>query len=97
MTVRIHIDRLLLEGFTLTAGQARQVQASVERELSRLVSMPPAGNTGQEAQAEPLHGARSAMVPTATSGLFTPPPSASPTQLGRHIAQSIHGGVRSAK
>ena len=89
MTVRISIDRLLLDGFSFTAGQARQVQMSVERELARLVLKPSACNSGT--------GAVSASVPAATSGLFNPPPSATPMQLGRHIAQSIHGSVRSLK
>ena len=93
MTVRIHIDRLLLDGFSFTAGQARQVQASVERELSRLLSEPSANKAGFDATL----GAKSAAVPTASSGLFNPPANASPKQLGRHIAQSIHGGFRSAK
>ena len=93
MTVRIHIDRLLLDGFSFTAGQARQVQVSVERELSRLASIRSAGDARLDASV----GARSAAVATATSGLFNPPADATPTQLGRHIAQSIHGGVGSTK
>ena len=97
MTVHIHIDQLLLEGFSFTAGQARQVQAAVERELSRLVSVPGASDAIHDAQANAPLAARSAAVPTATAGAFNPPANASPSQLGRHIAQSIHGGVRGAK
>lgn len=101
MTVRIYIDRLLLEGFTFSAGQANQVQAAVERELSHLISMSSADNAanGSHLRARELQaslGARSAAVPSATPGPFNPPQNSTPSQLGRHIAQSIHGGIRNS-
>lgn len=37
MNVRIHIDRLVLDGFSLAHGESAPLQAAVEAELSRLL------------------------------------------------------------
>jgi hypothetical protein len=105
MTVRIHIDRLVLDGFALTAGQGRQVQAAVERELSRLVANAGVSNGRDENATSPPQNesALAALmqsggsVPSASAGGFHPPPNAKPAQLGRHIARSVYGGMEKAK
>jgi hypothetical protein len=38
MNVRLHIERLILEGLPLEAGQEPAIQAAVEAELGRLIA-----------------------------------------------------------
>lgn len=45
MNVKLHIERLILEGITLAPHEHRPLQASVEAELGRLLS---AGGVSQE-------------------------------------------------
>jgi hypothetical protein len=107
MRVRIHIERLVLDGFTLTAAQSRQVQATVERELLRLVATSGAstgnvvdskGNgTARIAEAVRSLPQRCGAIPSATAGTFIPPPHSSPVQLGRHIGGSVYGGIRNTR
>ena len=106
MKARIHIDRLVLDGFTLTAGQGRQVQAAVERELSRLFAGP--GQSGdltneamisqpQSSSSLPALMQSSGSVPSATAGPLHPPSNANPSQLGHDIARSVFGGRGNSK
>jgi len=37
VTVRVHIERLVLDGLPVTAAQGPRVQAAVEAELTRLI------------------------------------------------------------
>ena len=87
MTVRIHIERLVLDGMPMTAGESRRVQAAVQHELARLVTLDglrPETRTG-------------AVMPTAKGSAFNPPRGAGAKELGRHIAQSVHGGIGGTK
>jgi hypothetical protein len=83
VNVRVHIDRLVLDGFALGAGGGAQVGAAVQAELTRLlaehgVSPHLAGGGAVDA----LQGA-----PLARDG------ASSPGGLGRAIAHSVHGAV----
>jgi hypothetical protein len=103
MKIRIHIDRMVLDGFAITAGQRGQLQAAVESELAHLIAASDSVGTDtgdQDGDVEPRSGRtirflphQSEAVPSATAGPFNPPNGSSPRQLGQHIARSIHGGI----
>jgi hypothetical protein len=106
MKVSIHIGQLVLDGFTLTARQGRQVQAVVERELARLLAgSGESGNQTDEGiigppqinRALPALMQSGGSLPSATAGPFHPPSNANPSQLGHHIARSVFGGIGNAK
>lgn len=107
MSVRIHIDRLVLDGFPVTAGQAKQLQAAVEHELSRLLGSSHSTELNSTSQKRSDPSSRSEQlpplllqgghVPSAAAGPFNPPQGVTPAQLGRHIAQSVHGGMHRSK
>jgi len=107
MSVHVHIERLLLDGFDLTPAERAHLQKAVEQELVRLLAAPNAQyrdspHTGhlqtnsRKNVAHPLVEAGGA-VPSTTAGPFNPPPGATPNQLGQHIAQSVHGGLGNRK
>jgi hypothetical protein len=82
MNVRVHIDRLVLDGFDLSAADAPRVQAAVELELSRLI----VDGGGDALRA-------GGVVPSVQGAQFAPKPGATPSQLGADIARSVHGGI----
>ena len=83
MSVRIHIERLVLDGFGLNGASGSRVQAAVQSELARLL----AGQGLSETLRAP------AAMPSLRAGAFSPAPGASPAQLGREIARSVHAGI----
>lgn len=76
-SVALHIERLVLDGFSLSATEASRLQVSVERELERMLSNTPAGSWNGGASpriaASPVH--------------FVP--GNSPAILGRQIARTL--------
>ncbi|MEA2165509.1 MAG: hypothetical protein QOK37_3636 [Thermoanaerobaculia bacterium] len=80
MTIRIHIERLILEGLPLGHHEGPLVQAAVEAELARLMG----------AGAPPPSGGATARVKAPAISLT---PNNSPTRLGQQIARSVHGGI----
>ena len=86
MRVNLHIDRLVLEGLSLS--QAREVGAALERELVRLIS---------EQGLPPAWGSSGAPGPVAISRLDAVPLDASPNlrpeALGAGIARRVHASV----
>ncbi len=76
--VKIHIDRLTLDGFDGIDGQA--VGRAIERELTRLV-----------AGGAPL---RSGAVDRVDGGTLPLPPVPTPGQLGRAVSSSVQRSVR---
>ena len=83
MSVRVKIERLVLDGFSLTGAGGSRVKAAVQDELTRLLAE---HGLSETLQAE---GA----MPAVRAGDFSPSPGASPAQLGRQIARSVHGGI----
>jgi hypothetical protein len=86
VTVRVHIERLVLEGLPVTAAQGRRVQAAVEEELGRLIE------TQGVSRAVRLGGS----VPR----LEAPPArvsSGSPRATGRAIAHSVYASIGTPK
>lgn len=84
MTVRLHIERLILEGFDLNAGQRRVLQASAEAELARMLA---------EGGIAPELAGGGAAPRLAGSDLRLTGGASDPVGLGRRIAQSVYGGV----
>lgn len=81
--VRLHIERLTVEGLAMTPAQSHQFSAALAGELQQLARDPgwPAGTTSQA-----LPGALAPAI-TTTAG-------ASPTVLGREVARSVFSALR---
>jgi len=84
--VRLHIERLVLDGVPLRAGQSAKLRAAVEAELTRLLSAGSlaAGLAGGGA----VPTIRTRDVSLADAG--TP---VEPSVLGERIARSVYGGI----
>ena len=83
MNINLHIERLILDGLTLEAGQRGLLQAAVEAELSRLLSERGVAPALQTGGAQP-HVRADAIQLAAESN---------PTKLGLQIARSVHGSI----
>jgi len=83
MNVRINIGRMILEGLPLTTSQAARIQAAVESELARLLTV---GGLSREMIAGGAFGQIS--VPA-----IALPPEQAPPVLGRQIARAIYRGI----
>ena len=83
MNIRIHIERLVLEGLEMGAGDGAKVKRAVEAELSRLLSA--------RGVAPSLHGggalARIQANPVSMAK------DTDPETLGERIASSVYGGI----
>lgn len=83
--IRLHIDRLVLDGFNLNLRERQQLQTSIETELTRLL-----GEHG-------LHHelTRGLAIPKLVATPIKPGEQASnqPQQLGQQIAASVYGGI----
>ncbi len=83
MKIRVDIERLILDGVDLPAGQRPVLQAAIEAELARLLAgggLHPALAGGQA-----LPGLRVNAGPW--------PAASGPAQLGQQVARSIYGGL----
>jgi hypothetical protein len=83
MNIRLHIERLVLEGLPVTSVQAPRVKAAVEAELGRLLSE---GGVSHEL-------ASGAALPSVIAPAVQSPRGVSPAQLGTQIAQSVFAGM----
>lgn len=80
--IKVHIERLVLDGLPVTRAQGPLVQAAVEAELSRLLSE---GGLGHElAAGGAVPAVRADSINSAGK---------SPAQIGRQIAKSVYGGI----
>jgi hypothetical protein len=82
MSINLHIDRLVLEGVNIAPDQRHLLKANVETELARLLAE--GGLASSLSQ-----GAALSRLSTSSIQLN----GGSPMQLGRHIAQSVYGGI----
>lgn len=82
MNVKLHIERLVIDGALLAPGGGRRLQAAVEAELTRLLT--------DEGVSRAFHSG------VATPELRVGPAKASPnpTQFGIEIARAVHGGLK---
>lgn len=87
MKIKLHIERLSLEGLPLTRNQGTAVRTAVESELTRMLSergLSDGIRSGGAVRSLPTVGLEYA------SG-------ATPVQLGRQIARAVYGGIGKAK
>jgi len=82
MKLRVHIERLVLDG-PLTAADARRVKTGLEQELARLLS---GGGLHPELRA-------GTALPSVPAGALEPARDPSSQQLGQRIARSVHTGI----
>lgn len=79
MSINLRIERLVLDGFTLTSHERRELQTDVERHLTRLL-----GADGRRTWQARRQRAVLGDSLTATEG----------PGLGKGIAESVHQAVR---
>jgi hypothetical protein len=82
-TLRVHIDRLILDGLPVARGEGPLVQAAVAAELSRLFTeggLAPEWRSG---------GA----VPSLPAGSIALTGGDGPAALGERIARAVYGGI----
>lgn len=82
MNINLHIERLVLEGINIAPSQRHLLQASVEAELSRLLTARGLASSFEQGTAIPKLSTRAIQM-TGNS----------PVQLGQQIAQSVYGGI----
>ena len=83
MNVNLHIERLILDGIDVEPAHRPILQASLERELGRLIAR---GGVGSELAA-------GGAVPSVKAGRFEFSGTGNPRQLGRQIARAVYGGI----
>lgn len=83
MNVKLHIERLVIDGVALAPGGGRKLQAAVEAELTRLLTRDGIGRAYRSGGATPkLRAGAIAAVST------------NPSQFGIEIARAVHSGLR---
>ena len=85
MNISLHIDRLILDGISISHAQRPLLQAAVEAELGRLLTE---GGMGAEWQS-------GGAVPSVSTPAIQLSPEGNPTQWGHQIAQSVYRGIGS--
>lgn len=83
MTIRLHIDRLVLDGISLDAHQTPALRAAVERELGRMLIE---GGLGRSFQS----GGVLRNLPGGNIQLQDP---VRPDHLGGQIARAVYEGI----
>jgi hypothetical protein len=87
MNIRLHIDRLIVDGFDLKRTDGRMVKSAVQAELSRLLTENGLHHELQQGGAVPQVKADTLQVGV----------NPSPRQLGTQIARSVYGGIGKTK
>jgi hypothetical protein len=87
MTVRVYIDRLILDGLPVTHHQGPLVQAAVEAELTRLFTVNGLAENLQTGVAAPSVRANAIQLTSENS----------PARLGTQIAGSVYSGIGETK
>jgi hypothetical protein len=87
VNIRLHIERLVLEGLPLSQHQSALVHAAVEQELGRLLR---AGDLRSQI-------ASGGAVPALQGGTIHGVNSASPMRLGAQIAGAVHSSIGDGK
>jgi hypothetical protein len=82
MNINLHIERLVLEGVDIVPNQRHLLQASVETELTRLLT---------DRGISPSLAQGVALPRLSTNGMQLT--GNNPTQLGQQIAQSVYGDI----
>jgi hypothetical protein len=82
MTIRVHIDRLVLEGMTVQRHEGPAVQKAVETELARLLAE--GGLSG-----DLVSGGAYPDIPAADMNIS----GTSAREIGKGIARAVYGGI----
>ena len=83
MNINLHIERLVLDGISLAPNQRHLLQASIEAELTRLLT--------QDGLDSGLH--QGVGVPKISAANLQLNAGTNPTQLGQQIAASVYSGI----
>lgn len=83
MNINLHIERLVLDGISPSPGERPLLQASVEKELTRLLASGGLSDALQSGGA--LYNVRTAGIQLANE--------VGPTRLGEQIAGAVYGGI----
>jgi len=81
--IQLHIERLVLDGISLSQAQRPILQAAVEAELGRLLTE---GGLGAGLQT-------GLALPSISAPTIQLSPDGNPTQWGHQIAQSVYRGI----
>ncbi len=81
MNIQLHIERLVLDGLSLSRVQAQQMQGALEVELSRLLSE--GGLAPQLLQSGAMPKMRGGEVRNTEH----------PMQMGSQVAQAVYSGI----
>lgn len=81
--IRVHIERIVLNGIDIPSHQHLQLQAAVEAELIRLLAMD--NSVGQWQVGRAVNSLSGGTLPLTVEN--------HPGQLGRQIAQAVYGGI----
>jgi hypothetical protein len=83
VNVKLHIERLVIDGADLTPGGKRQLQVAVEAELTRLIARYGIAPEYRAGGATPA--LRAATISASSKN---------PAQFGIEIARAVHGGLK---
>jgi hypothetical protein len=83
MNISVHIERLILDGLSITHAQRSQLKVEIEAELASLLS---SGGLSVDLQ---THGA----WPRIIGGTVQLEGEDEPGQLGKRIAQAVYRGI----
>lgn len=87
MKIRLHIERMVLDGITVDRTQGGRVRAAVEKELTRLLA---SGGIAPELKS-------GAAVPAVRGGNMRVEKNTRPADLGKNIAGAVYGGIGARK
>lgn len=90
MNVRLHIERLVLEGISVAPDQRSLLQSAIEQELTRLLSAGGSEGTGVGINAELQNGGSLYSVRANQIDISS---DSGPTEIGRQIAGAVYGGI----
>lgn len=81
MSVRLRIDRIMLDGYDYGPRERSLFEASLTAELTRLLADGELGGSGSVA------------IPAAVAPLLDAPQEAGPAAVGSAVARSVHAGI----
>jgi hypothetical protein len=87
MKIKLHIERLVLDGLAVDRTQGGRVRAAVEKELTRLLA---AGGVAPQLKS-------GGAVPVVRGGNMRVEKNSRPSDLGRNIAGAVYGGIGTRK
>jgi len=87
MRIKVHIERVVLEGLPVSSRDRERLQRALTRELERLIGAREISGNLRSGGAVPSVEGVELRLPTQTS----------PRELGRQIARSVHAGLGSRR